>query len=143
MTGRILAFDTKSMQGIIRGKDENKYTFSISNIKNNVKPHIGVEVDFEINNDDNAIEIYVLEESQIDRTIKDASISAQNALPAIKKSFSYIGTTLYTLAMIVLAFTPVHYIKYPDYNDWQLNIIWSIGLAVAGFFIKQLATAQK
>jgi hypothetical protein len=64
MTGKILGFDTESKTGTISTNNGERYKFTIEEWKGNIKPESGLEVDFELSNEQ-ANEIYPISNGKI------------------------------------------------------------------------------
>lgn len=71
MKGKILDFSINSNEGIISGDDGIRYKFTGKEWKSNNMPVNGVGVDFEIIDNNQAIEIYLIESSSQQRNQPD------------------------------------------------------------------------
>lgn len=86
MKGKILHISDTDL--VIRSEEGNKYTAELSNIKSDLQPQIGDDIDFELV-DDRAVEIYILRnESQLESVAKNAKQNANAALDKIRSQIS-------------------------------------------------------
>lgn len=100
MTGIILGFDSKSNTGTISGNDGERYSFIISSYKEDSVPKKDKKVDFSVNEDHQAIDIY---------TIRDANQENTNTmfgLVALALTFflGFIGTLISRIALAKQSF---------------------------------------
>ncbi len=65
MEGRVLGFDDKIKEGALKGKNGNRYKFSIDSWKNEQVPSFDMLVDFEIS-EENAVNIFLIKEPDAD-----------------------------------------------------------------------------
>ncbi len=73
MKGKILDYNIQKSSGVISGNDENRYSFSTEEWKNNKSPEVGQVVDFEIDGKE-AKDIYL--------EIESSTISEKNKMAA-------------------------------------------------------------
>lgn len=66
MIGKILGFDGKT--GTISAENGSRYTFSKEEFKESIQPEKGIKVDFEISDENNAKDIYVVEDQVAENT---------------------------------------------------------------------------
>lgn len=114
MQGKILEYNTEYKSGLIRGGDENKYSFRIEDCKSSTKPRAGAEVDFEVR-EDKAIDIYILTKDTIDdiksiaSSATDTTVAAVNAtvittkkiFPILKMIAVIVGISIFIFGYLV------------------------------------------
>ena len=67
MKGKVLDFSIQQSSGVISGDDGKRYTFVASEWKSNdINPAQGVEVDFDVDDQGNAVAIYVIQQACVD-----------------------------------------------------------------------------
>ncbi len=112
MTGRILGFDTTSNTGSIAGDNGNRYNFSKVSFKENIELKKDMKVDFSVNDENQAVDIYTLRDHNQENT------STMFGLIAIVITFflGFIGTLISRIALAKQSFaealipTAVHFV---------------------------------
>ena len=94
MEGRVLGFDERTKEGVLKGKDGNRYKFSVDSWKNDQSPSFDMLVDFEIS-EESAVNIF---------PIKDKDAEDNKAILGIVSLLltfflSFIGTSISRLAL--------------------------------------------
>ena len=95
MLGRILGFDASNNEGAISGDNGQRYKFSKSGWKDSSQPEKELKVDFAVNEEDEAVEIYVVRDEALENTNTILGIVAL----AITFFFGFIGTLVSRLAL--------------------------------------------
>ncbi len=68
MTGRLLGFDDKSNTGVISGDDGKRYDFKKESFKDNIELKKDLKVDFNVSEENQAVDIYYVRDIQREDT---------------------------------------------------------------------------
>lgn len=149
MKGKIL--NVTEQDGIILGNDNQRYKFSLSEWKENTQPKKGYEVDFEVENDNNAKNIYLISKSGFDiQNIHLSDIQSNikmlggiGAVLLLLSWIPYIGFILYIVGLVLLSIAIKKLSdKAPEktiFTKWIISIVIGIvgvllmGVALGGF----------
>jgi len=110
MTGIILGFDNNT--GTISADNGTRYTFTKDTWKENIQPLKNMKVDFAINEQEEAIDIYTIK----DKAAENTSILLGLAAVVITFLFGFIGTLISRLALARQSFgsslvpTAIHFL---------------------------------
>jgi len=126
MLGRILGFDSQTSNGTISGDNGTRYKFSKEDFRDNNFPQKDMYVDFEINNEKEAKNIYIVK----DKIAENTNIILGLAALAITFFFAFIGTFI---SRVVLAKEPVRNAIIPTVIHFILTIL--IFIPIIGWLI--------
>ena len=121
MTGKILGFDISTNIGTISGDNGERYKFTKEDWKENVAPHKEAKVDFDINEEGTASEIY-----QINDTMAENNEIMMGLLAVgITFFFGFIGTFV---TRLVLAKQPLGKTIMPTLIHFIITVLFLIPL---------------
>lgn len=132
MTGTILGFDTISNTGTISGANGQRYHFDKSSFKEHADLKKNLKVDFNINDKDEAIEIYSIRD-----TVQENTGTLFGLIAVVITFFlSFLGTFI---ARLVLAKQPLGQVIVPTLIHFVCVIL--VFIPVLGWIIYLGATA--
>jgi len=129
MIGKILGFDGQT--GSISGDNGSRYTFSRENFKESIQPQQGMKVDFEISDENNAKDIYVIEDQVAENTSTLLGLIAVG----ITFFFGFIGTFI---SRVFLAKKSIESVIVPTAVHLLITLL--ILIPVLGWFIYLVGT---
>lgn len=129
MIGKILGFDGKT--GTISGDNGSRYTFSREDFKESSHPQKDMKVDFEINDENNAKDIYTIKDQIAENTSTLLGLIAVG----ITFFFGFIGTFV---SRVFLAKKSIGSVLVP--TAIHLLITFLVLIPVIGWFIYLVGT---
>ncbi len=121
MTGKILGFDISTNIGTILGDNGERYKFTKEDWKENVPPQKEAKVDFDINEDGTASEIYQISEAMAENNEMMMGLLAVG----ITFFFGFIGTFV---TRLVLAKQPLGKTILPTFIHFIITVLFLIPL---------------
>lgn len=100
MTGRILGFDNNSNTGTISGDNGNRYNFEKNSFKENTELKKDLKVDFNVNDENQAVDIYTLR----DHAQENANTAFGLVALALTFFLGFIGTLISRVALAKQSF---------------------------------------
>lgn len=100
MIGRILGFDNNSNTGTISGDNGNRYDFNKESFKEDVELKKDLKVDFNINDENKAVDIYTVR----DHSQENANTAFGLVAIALTFFFGFIGTLISRIALAKQSF---------------------------------------
>lgn len=94
MEGRVLGFDKKTNEGALKGKNGERYAFSLESWKNDQAPSFDILVDFEVSGE-NAVNIFPIK----DQDAEDNKVVLGIVSLLLTFFLAFIGTLISRLAL--------------------------------------------
>jgi len=97
MEGKILGIDNEETLFTIKGTDGNRYSFTKDDWKGEGTPSVGLDVDFEVSEDNKAIDVF-----SANKAVEEKKDNSAKAIVAVLLTlfFGFIGTAITRFAIM-------------------------------------------
>jgi len=131
MTGKILGFDLQNQDGVISGENGKRYKFTQSVWKDTTSPKKDLKIDFAVDENDMAIDIYVIKDTAAENTSTMMGIISL----AVTFFLGFIGTFL---SRVIISKQPVGGAVVPTLIHFIITV--TIIIPVIGWIVYLIGT---